>query len=59
MVDGLEPPRRKPTSRQANSIREAGVSTQGVRLLKLEEGDRIAAATLIPEEEEEGQTVIQ
>ncbi len=44
---------------EANSIREAGRSTQGVRLLKLEEGDRIAAATLIPEEEEEGQTVIQ
>ncbi len=36
---------------EAGEIREAGRSTQGVRLLKLEEGDRIAAASLIPEEE--------
>jgi DNA gyrase subunit A len=35
-------------------IREAGRSTQGVRLLRLEEGDRIAAAAAILEEEEEG-----
>jgi len=34
-------------------IREAGRSTQGVRLLRLEEGDRIAAAAAILEEEEE------
>ena len=33
-------------------IREAGRSTQGVRLLRLEEGDRIAAAAAILEEEE-------
>ncbi len=33
-------------------IREAGRSTQGVRLLRLDEGDRIAAAASIPEEEE-------
>jgi DNA gyrase subunit A len=33
-------------------IREAGRSTQGVRLLRLEEGDRIAAAAGILEEEE-------
>src|SRR5579875_1385048 len=34
-------------------IREAGRSTQGVRLLRLEEGDRIAAAAGILEEEEQ------
>jgi DNA gyrase subunit A len=34
-------------------IREAGRSTQGVRLLRLEEGDRVAAAASILEEEEE------
>ena len=37
----------------ANEIREAGRSTQGVRLLRLEEGDEIAAAAGILEEEEE------
>ena len=36
----------------AAEIREAGRSTQGVRLLRLEEGDRIAAAASILEEEE-------
>ena len=35
----------------ANEIREAGRSTQGVRLLRLEEGDKIAAAAVILEEE--------
>ena len=35
-------------------IREAGRSTQGVRLLRLEEGDRIAAAAAILEEEGNG-----
>ncbi|MGD0955772.1 MAG: DNA gyrase subunit A [Candidatus Acidiferrales bacterium] len=35
----------------AGEIREAGRSTQGVRLLRLEEGDRIAAAAAILEEE--------
>ena len=34
-------------------IREAGRSTQGVRLLRLDEGDRIAAAASILEEEAE------
>jgi DNA gyrase subunit A len=34
----------------ANEIREAGRSTQGVRLLKLDEGDRVAAAAVIQEE---------
>src|SRR6195256_773643 len=36
----------------ANEIREAGRSTQGVRLLRLEDGDRIAAAASILEEQE-------
>jgi DNA gyrase subunit A len=35
----------------ANEIREAGRSTQGVRLLRLEGEDKIAAAASIPEEE--------
>jgi DNA gyrase subunit A len=35
----------------ANEIREAGRSTQGVRLLRLEGEDKIAAAATIPEEE--------
>ncbi len=35
----------------AGEIREAGRSTQGVRLLRLDEGDRIAAAATILEEE--------
>ena len=35
-------------------IRAAGRSTQGVRLLHLEEGDRVAAAVVIPEEEANG-----
>ncbi|MGC2422324.1 MAG: DNA gyrase subunit A [Candidatus Acidiferrales bacterium] len=35
----------------AAEIREAGRSTQGVRLLRLDEGDRIAAAAAILEEE--------
>jgi DNA gyrase subunit A len=39
----------------ANEIREAGRSTQGVRLLRLEEGDSIAAAASILEEQEEGE----
>ena len=37
----------------ANEIREAGRSTQGVRLLRLDADDRIAAAAAILEEEEE------
>ncbi|MBZ5697179.1 MAG: DNA gyrase subunit A [Acidobacteriia bacterium] len=36
----------------ANEIREAGRSTQGVHLLRLEEGDKIAAAASILEEQE-------
>ena len=34
----------------ANEIREAGRSTQGVRLLRLEEGDDVAAAAVLQEE---------
>jgi DNA gyrase subunit A len=37
----------------AGEIREAGRSTQGVRLLRLDEGDRVAAAAAILEEEAE------
>ena len=40
-------------------IRAAGRSTQGVRLLNLEAGDRVAAAVVIPEEEEDEPTLIQ
>jgi DNA gyrase subunit A len=36
------------------SIREAGRSTQGVRLLNLDDGDKVAAAVVIPAEEKEG-----
>jgi len=41
---------------ESNAIRAAGRSTQGVRLLRMEqgEGDRIAAACLIPETESNG-----
>ncbi|HTQ60751.1 MAG TPA: DNA gyrase subunit A [Candidatus Solibacter sp.] len=37
----------------ASEIREAGRSTQGVRLLRLEEGDSVAAAAVLQEEQEE------
>jgi DNA gyrase subunit A len=37
----------------ANEIREAGRSTQGVRLLRLEEDDSVAAAAVLQEESEE------
>jgi DNA gyrase subunit A len=35
---------------EANDIRSAGRSTQGVRLLRAEEGDKIASAALIPKD---------
>jgi DNA gyrase subunit A len=35
----------------SGEIREAGRSTQGVRLLRLDEGDRVVAAAAILEEE--------
>jgi len=37
----------------ANEIREAGRATQGVRLLRLEDGDSVAAAAVLQEEQEE------
>ncbi len=36
---------------ESGSIRQAGRSTQGVRLVNVEEGDRVAAASLIPDTE--------
>ena len=36
----------------SGEIRQAGRSTQGVRLVKMEEGDQVAAASLIPESDE-------
>jgi DNA gyrase subunit A len=39
---------------ETEQIRAAGRSTQGVRLLHLEEGDRVAAAVVIPAEEATG-----
>ncbi len=37
---------------EAGEIRQAGRSTQGVRLVRMEEGDKVAAASVIPESEE-------
>jgi DNA gyrase subunit A len=37
----------------SNEIREAGRSTQGVRLLRLDDGDKIAAAAALLEDEAE------
>ncbi|HZT74964.1 MAG TPA: DNA gyrase subunit A [Terriglobales bacterium] len=39
----------------SGSIREAGRATQGVRLLRLDEGDHAAAASVIPAEEVEAE----
>jgi DNA gyrase subunit A len=36
---------------ESSTIRQAGRSTQGVRLVSLEEGDKVAAASVIPETE--------
>ncbi len=38
---------------ESGEIRQAGRSTQGVRLVRMEEGDHVAAASVIPESEEE------
>lgn len=38
----------------SSEIRQAGRSTQGVRLVRMEEGDKVAAASLLPESEENG-----
>ena len=35
---------------ESGEIRQAGRSTQGVRLVRMEEGDKVAAASKIPEE---------
>ncbi|HTU45080.1 MAG TPA: DNA gyrase subunit A [Bryobacteraceae bacterium] len=37
---------------ESGQIRQAGRSTQGVRLVRMEEGDQVAAASVIPETEE-------
>ncbi|MGH9491513.1 MAG: DNA gyrase C-terminal beta-propeller domain-containing protein, partial [Terriglobales bacterium] len=37
----------------SGEIREAGRATQGVRLLRLDEGDKVAAAGVIPADEAE------
>jgi len=37
---------------ESSTIRQAGRSTQGVKLVTLEEGDKIAAASVIPDAEE-------
>ncbi|MEZ5351709.1 MAG: DNA gyrase subunit A [Bryobacteraceae bacterium] len=37
---------------EASAIRQAGRSTQGVRLLRAEEGDTVAAASVVPDAEE-------
>jgi DNA gyrase subunit A len=39
---------------EAGEIRQAGRSTQGVRLVRLEESDRVAAASVIPREDVNG-----
>ncbi len=39
---------------ESNEIRQAGRSTQGVRLVRMEEGDGVAAACVIPEADENG-----
>src|SRR5215470_1974118 len=45
---------------ESKFIRESGRSAQGVRLLQLEVGDRVAAAVVIPEDEQNnGGTLIQ
>ena len=39
---------------ESSEIRQAGRSTQGVRLVRMEEGDRVAAASIITEESGNG-----
>ena len=39
----------------SGEIRQAGRSTQGVRLVRMDENDQVAAACLIPEAEEKGE----
>ena len=40
---------------ESGEIRQAGRSTQGVRLVRMEEGDMVAAASVIPATDDEGQ----
>jgi DNA gyrase subunit A len=44
---------------ESKTIRESGRSAQGVRLLHMEPGDRVAAAVVIPPDEEPNGTLIQ
>jgi DNA gyrase subunit A len=37
---------------ESSTIRQAGRSTQGVRLVNLEEGDKVAAASVLAEAED-------
>jgi DNA gyrase subunit A len=37
---------------ESGEIRQAGRSTQGVRLVRMAEGDQVAAASVIPETED-------
>jgi DNA gyrase subunit A len=39
---------------ESSEIRETGRSAQGVRVVRMEEGDRVAAASVIPEAEPDG-----
>ncbi len=39
---------------ESGEIRQAGRSTQGVRLVRMEEGDQVAAASVLPESAENG-----
>ena len=41
---------------ESGEIRQAGRSTQGVRLVRLEDGDQVAAASSVPEPEDEEPT---
>ncbi|HTK81912.1 MAG TPA: DNA gyrase subunit A [Bacteroidota bacterium] len=41
----------------AETIREAGRNTQGVRLIRLDAGDKIAAVAIVPSEEEKEEAV--
>jgi len=40
---------------ESSEIRQAGRSTQGVRLVRMEEGDRVAAASVLPDENGKGE----
>jgi DNA gyrase subunit A len=44
---------------EANAIRQTGRSAQGVCLVKMEEGDKVAAACIIPEATDEGKNGVE